>query len=382
MKIILRFLFVVPGLVAGVNQATAQLPIITSFSQNGALVCANLQTGTVASVEWASSLAGPWKTNWDSLTTITVNSNGTIQVGVPMFYRVRGVAYIPPTTSDGMALIPAGSFTMGNSIGDSDITDASPTSVTVSAFYIDTNLVSYSQWQAVYNWAVTNGFVLANAGNAKAANFPVSAVNWYDSVKWCNARSQKAGLTPVYYTDPGMTRVYTNGETDAVYPNWAANGYRLPTEAEYEKAARGGLSGQRFPWGNIISESQANYYGDPNGIQNSLDTNFDLGPYNGNNEVGTSSGYPGTTPVGYFAPNGYGLYDMAGNIFAWCWDWYGKPYAGGTDPRGPASGTSRVIRGGNWNYLAIYARCAYRHSYYDPHEAYYGDAGVRCVRRL
>ena len=79
-------------------------------------------------------------------------------------------------------------------------------------------------------------------------------------VKWSNARSQQAGLTPVYYTDAGLTQVYTNGEMcTTVYVNWAANGYRLPTEAEWEKAARGGLSGQRFPWGNTISESQANY---------------------------------------------------------------------------------------------------------------------------
>jgi formylglycine-generating enzyme required for sulfatase activity len=149
----------------------------------------------VASVEWASSLSGPWNTNWAGLNAVTVNSNGTITIGVPMFYRVRGVAYIPPTTSDGMALIPAGSFTMGNSTGDNDFTDAPPTDVTVSAFYMDTNLVSYGQWKSVYNWAITNGYVFDNGGSDKATNFPVTAVNWYDTVKWCNARSQKAGLT-------------------------------------------------------------------------------------------------------------------------------------------------------------------------------------------
>src|SRR5271154_7157099 len=104
------------ALLAGVHQAAAQLPVITSFSQNGVLVCSNLAPGSVASVEWASSLSGPWQTNWAGLEAVTVNSNGTITVSVPMFYRVRGVANIPLTTADGMALIPAGTFTMGDTL--------------------------------------------------------------------------------------------------------------------------------------------------------------------------------------------------------------------------------------------------------------------------
>src|SRR5205814_8262769 len=96
-----------------------------------------------------------------------------------------------------------------------------------------------------------------------AASHPVQTVKWFDTIKWCNARSQQAGLTPVYYMDMNLTQVYSNGEVTP-YVNWTANGYRLPTEAEWEKAARGGLSGQRFPWGNLISESLANYAGDTN----------------------------------------------------------------------------------------------------------------------
>ena len=376
--------FIVLALLAGVHQAAAQLPVITSFSQNGVLVCSNLSPGSVASVQWASSLSGPWQTNWAGLGAVTTDSNGTITVSVPMFYRVLGVASTTnTTTADGMALIPAASFTIGDTLdGESD---AIPTNVYVSAFYMDTNLVSYSQWQSVYSYAISHGYSFDDAGSAKgnAADQPVQTVDWYDVVKWCNARSQQAGLTPVYYTDAGLTQVYTNGDTDAVYPDWAASGYRLPTEAEWEKAARGGLSGQRFPWGNIISETNANY----NGCSSSCGFSYDLGP-DGYNAVGETGGLPYTSPVGYFAANSYGLYDMAGNVFEWCWDWFaaptyplGSPYLGGTDPRGPVGPLSyRVLRGGVWNYTASYARCAYRYCF-NPYNAYSGF-GFRCVKGL
>jgi len=243
----------------------------------------------------------------------------------------------------------------------------------VSAFYMDTNLVTYSQWQSVYNYAINNGYSFDDIGNGKAANHPVQTVNWYDAVKWCNARSQQAGLTPVYYTDASFTMTYTSGDTDTLYPNWSANGYRLPTEAEWEKAARGGLSGQRFPWGDTISDSQANYYGSTN-------YSYDLGPIIGPNTNFVSGGLPFTSPVGYFPPNGYGLNDMAGNVWEWCWDWYGTPYGqpAANNPTGPASGTRRVVRGGSWLNYANAAGCANR-SNYNPGNAQDFD-GFRCVR--
>jgi formylglycine-generating enzyme required for sulfatase activity len=292
-------------------------------------------------------------------------------------FRCAAGLYSPPNPLNGMASVPAGTFTMGDTLDGEG--DALPTNVTVSAFDMDANLVSYSQWQSVYDWARKHGYAIDNAGEGQAPNQPVQTVNWYDCVKWCNARSQQAGLTPVYYTDAGFTQVYRTGDMDAIYVNWSTNGYRLPTEAEWEKAARGGLGGQRFPWGNTVSESQADYYGDTN------DYGYDFGP-NGYNANFDSGSQPYTSPVGSFPANGYGLYDMAGNVFEWCWDWYaappypaGSPYLGGTDPRGPVGPLSvRVLRGGDWLNIAYFARCATR----NDNIAGIASTGVgfRCVK--
>jgi len=279
--------------------------------------------------------------------------------------------------------IPAGSFQMGNVMsGDTDITAAPIRTVTVSAFYMAQNLVTKADWDMVRAWGLTRGYTDLHVGAGKAANHPAQTSSWYDVVKWCNARSEKEGLTPCY-TFGGA--VYRTANNSAVVCNWTANGYRLPTEAEWEKAARGGLSGKRFPWGDTISQSQANYcVYSFNGATNYF--SYDVTPRPGYtinsyfNPIYDDGVNPYTSPVGSFAANAYGLYDMAGNVAEWCWDWYGT-YAAGeqTDPRGVTSGSIRVIRGGSWGSYASICRVAYR-SCDDPSGTSGGYVGFRIAR--
>jgi formylglycine-generating enzyme required for sulfatase activity len=271
---------------------------------------------------------------------------------------------------------------MGNSVAaDTDITNALTHTVTVSAFYMAQNLVTKAEWDEVRTWGLANGYTDLVAGSGKASNHPVQSITWYQMVKWCNARSQQGGLTPVYYTDDAQTTVYKTGDVDVTNAQvkWSANGYRLPTEAEWEKAARGGLSGKRFPWGNTISHGQANYYA---GAGYSYDLS---GAVKNHHPSYTAGGDPYTSPVGSFAANGYGLYDMAGNVWQWCWDWwdwYGSyDPAVLTDPRGPAaSGTYRVHRGGSWGGYGGAGNCrvAGRYSYYPSVSD--DDIGFRVAR--
>ncbi len=322
-------------------------------------------------LQYADTLEGG---TWQDLGGVVIGDGNNLVISTPhtagvprRFYRLA--LDTPAGVPEGFSFIPAGAFTMGRTSGDTD-SDAPPVTVTVSAFFIGKYEVTKALWDEVRTWGASNGYTDLRVGGGKASNHPVDTISWFDVVKWCNVRSQKDGLTPVYTVSGAVMKIGTTAPS----ANWSANGYRLPTEAEWEKAARGGLSGLRFPWGDTISHSLANYYAassypyDSSGAVNNYHPRYARG------------GFPWTSPVGSFVASGYSLYDMAGNVWEWCWDWYGgSTYVNGaTNPRGAASGTRRVARSGGWDNYAGYSRSADRDNY-TP--AYIGlSGGFRLAR--
>jgi formylglycine-generating enzyme len=372
---------------AASNPAKAAAPCITNIAVVGGFPRLVIQSdvGVISQVQCLTNLS---QTNWfvrtNLMTTQITHSilDTSVQRAPQNFYRV--VCFAPPTN---MAFIPAGSFLRGNCMGTNEgiPTDAElPTNtVYISPFCMDKYEVTEAQWENVRAWATNRPVNLAydfeNIGCWKGGinyhrgpSYPVHSVNWYDMVKWCNARSEKDGLVPAYYTSASQATIYRTGRanTDNTCVKWTT-GYRLPTEAEWENAARGGLSGKRFPWGDTISLSRANY-------TPSVAVPYDLS-YPG------SAQFPDTSPVGYFAANGYGLYDMAGNVLEWCWDQWSDTYyatSPSSDPLGPVTGSYRALRGGNFATEggATYCRVAWR-SARDPGTTSTGR-GFRCILPL
>ena len=358
---------------AWTGAVSGEEPVITSFPGNGQLAWTNpVNTNALYRVEWAAQAGGPWFRNFDNIGSVDGHSATGFAVAVPMFYRVVMATNPPPA---GMVWIEAGDVVLGQEGVATPVHTNS-----ISGFWIDEMEISIDRWREVHDWALTNGYAFEHAGSAFTNRHPVADVNWYDCVKWCNARSEKEGLSPRYwFASNSFLVVYQTGIQSNL--SWRGSGYRLPTEAEWEKAARGGRQGRLFPWGDTITHAWANYY--------AVTTNayaYDANPAAGwHPDFAVNFGAAGrTSPVGSFPANGYGLHDVAGNVWEWCWDWwdsYSADYA--SDPTGPTNGTQRVKRGGDYNNLAghgglgpFHARVASRAAVAPGSSL----AGFRCVR--
>ncbi|GHV80529.1 hypothetical protein AGMMS49944_23200 [Spirochaetia bacterium] len=241
--------------------------------------------------------------------------------------------------ADNFVRVPGGTFTMGSPMSeDGRGRNETQHQVTVSSFFMGTYEVTNEEYHMVMG---------TNPRSLKGNNYPVSEVGWDDAVKFCNALSKMAGLTPAYTITGDTVTWNRNAQAD---PRSA--GYRLPTEAEWEYACRAGTTGP-FSMGDTITVREANY---KIGYANDYWYWYIRRGQSGD-------GQP--VAVGSFAPNPWGLYDMQGNVREWCWDLYGDYNAGSqTDPQGPVTPTSwgpyHVNRGGSHNEPAEYQRSAYR----------------------
>jgi formylglycine-generating enzyme required for sulfatase activity len=313
----------------------------------------------------------------------------------------RAVSKWGPDLVPEMVWVPGGSFRMGSE--DPIDLDARPVhTVTLDGFYMAKYLITQAQYQAVtgYNpsWfqGYTTGESLKNdplsafradlpQGLETGAMLPVERVTWYDAAEFCNKLSELEGLTPVYsIRNRKPAEGYPISAAD-VTADWNASGYRLPTEAEWEYAAKGGNGmGPYFVFsGSNDPDKVAWYAKNPKKrlehatqmiADGTLPEHWIKIGHNVADEAYTH-------PVGEKEPNGLGIYDLSGNVWEWCWDWFDY-YAAApqANPKGPSSGASRVRRGGTYSYVGeSIVRVAYR-DYYFPFDMA-GIQGFRVVRK-
>ena len=277
-----------------------------------------------------------------------------------------------------MVEIEGGTFTMGSPAGEAnrdDLREGPQHEVNLTGFKMGKYLVTQAQYRKVMG---------INPSFFKGDDLPVEQVSWYDAVEFCNMLSVMEGLTQAYNINKNTVDV-DNTQDNPADPKWlvtpisGSEGYRLPTEAQWEYACRAGTT-TPFSTGETINTDQANYNGTP---------------YIQGEAPGLSRGK--TTEVGSFPPNPWGLYDMHGNVYEWCWDRLndgtGNPLAiynenyyetapnGETDPQGLVTGDRRVERGGSWNHPAYRTRSAWRERA-RPQRQDYNDLGFRVVLPL
>ncbi|NLK49939.1 MAG: SUMF1/EgtB/PvdO family nonheme iron enzyme [Candidatus Cloacimonetes bacterium] len=326
---------------------TTSLNVTIGCATSGATIryTTNGQEPTAASSLYSAPIAishnttlkaKAFKTNW--MPSSTGSADYTINI----------------TTPGQMVYVQGGTYTMGDTHGF-DGQYAPPHTITVDSFSIGKYLVMQSEFEAIMGSNPSQGHGIGDSN-------PVYSVSWFKAIKYCNLRSMDEGLTPVY-TIAGTTNPLYWGEEPTINDpvwcaaicDWDANGYRLPTEAEWEYAARGGTDTYDF----LYSGSD----------------DLDAVSWHSGNSGGT------THVVGSKLPNGLGIYDMSGNLFEWCWDWldsYYYNYSPTHNPRGPASGEYRIGRGGSWHYEDYYHRVACRMSHRPGN--IYPDYGFRVCR--
>ena len=329
---LVRFLSVLWLIVWAVTpRASAQLrpSLGLRFSAGQPTLILTGEVGTVYSIQYATGLSS---TNlWVDRTLLQAEgaSNVWTDPSAPStgqrFYRAVSVA-APADTN--LVFIQPGTFTMGSSTNEAErfLNEVQHTVTISRGFWMEKFLVTQGDYLSLM--ATNPSYYTPANGYSQNLRRPVERVSWVDATNYCAMRTQQeraGGLIPTNYL------------------------YRLPTESEWEYADRAGTT-TAFYLGSALRSGQAN---------------FD-GLYEYDASVGTISNTNGiylgqTTAVGSYAANGWGLYDMIGNVFEWCQDWYGAYPAGSvTDPQGAVSGSSRVIRGGYFDDDARYCRSAYR----------------------
>lgn len=278
-------------------------------------------------------------------------------IAFPLYFFVfkEDKTIVMEQANDGLVLIEGGSFMMGSPEDEMQReSDETSHQVKVDDFYISPYEVTEEEYESVMG---------DNPSNFTGEKLPVENVSWYDAIVYCNRLSEQENLTPVYTI---------NG--DEVTWDLSANGYRLPTEAEWEYASRAGTT-TPFNTETSISDEEANYYGHyPYGIEENYFSQ-------GNLETEPGVYRETTIEVGSFAPNNWGLYDMHGNVREWVYDYYGEYNTEEeTNPTGPTSGSLKVNRGGGWNDYAKHLRSAYRSSL--PPEQKDSNLGFRIARNV
>jgi formylglycine-generating enzyme required for sulfatase activity len=331
-----------------------------------------------------------------------------------------------PCIPDDMAYIPDGTFEMGDSFAEGEAAELPVHTVTLDSFYMARYEVTNGQYCDYLNYVLSEGLITVTSGvvykagsgtiypycdcyTSRSSSYsqiaygggmfsvrskgvrsmaddPMIMVSWYGAAAYCNWWSQQGGKEQCY-------------DLSTWSCDFSKKGYRLATEAEWEYAARGGLADRRFPWGNEIYHTQANYH-------STIYYSYDESPTRGYHPLWNDGVYPYTSPVGFFdgtmkyksgynwpgsatsyqttsGANNFGLYDMAGNVWEWCNDWYWSSYYGSSptnNPTGAITGSNRVLRGGSWYGYAGSCPVAYRY-YFRPVNRYHYN-GFRIVLDL